>query len=344
MNKNFIISSSSLILLIALILSGCMGLEQGEEIGTVTDVEEEGVVTELETISTRLTMGYIPNIQFAPIYVALEKGYFREAGFDVILEYGDETDAVALVGAGEQKFAIASGEQVLLARAQGLPVTYVAAWYQDFPVGVVSFKDSGIETPESMAGAKIGIPGLYGASYIGFKALLNAGGLTENDVTLLPTGFNQVESMATNQVDASVVYIANEPVVLRSHGYDVNVISVADYLQLVANGLVTNETTIQENPEMVKAFIQAMLLGISDTVGNPDEAYEISIGYVENLAEADRAVQSEILAESIRLWQSDHLGYSDPAGWTNMQEVLLDMGLIKETLDLEKAFTNDLLP
>ena len=335
MNKKHFNSIGSIIFLTAVMLSACSVIEK---------VEEIGVGTKSEVVPTRLTMGYIPNIQFAPVYVALEKGYFSEAGFDVTLEYGDETAAVALVGAGEQTFAIASGEQVLLARAQGLPVTYVAAWYQDFPVGVVSFKDSRIETLESMAGETIGIPGLYGASYIGFKALLNAGGLSENDITLLSTGFNQVESLVSNQVNASVIYTANEPVVLRSQGYDVNVISVADYMQLVSNGLITNETAIQENPEMITAFIEALLLGIADTINNPDEAYDISIEYVENLAEADRTVQGEILAQSIKLWQSDPLGYSDPAGWINMQEVLLDMGLINESLNLEKAFTNDLLP
>jgi hypothetical protein len=65
---------------------------------------------------------------------------------------------------------------------------------------------------------------------------------------------------------------------------------------------------------------------------------------VENLAEADASVQQEILAESIKLWQADRLGYSEPAGWINMQQVLLDMGLLESALDLEEAFTNDLLP
>ncbi len=291
-----------------------------------------------------LTLGYIPNIQFAPIYVALDKGYFIDAGFDVSLNYGSEADAVALVGAGEQAFVIASGEQVLLARAQGLPVTYVAAWYQQFPVGVAALQETGIKVPQDLEGTSIGIPDLSGASYIGLRALLSAADLTEADVDLRVTGYNQVEALATDQVESAVIYLANEPVVLRSEGYPVDVIRVADYLQLVANGLVANEQTIADDPDMIRAFIGALLQGISDTIANPDEAYEISKAYVENLAEADQAVQSEVLATSIKLWQADRIGYSQPAGWINMQGVLMDMGLLTETQDLDKAFTNDLLP
>ena len=299
---------------------------------------------EKELQNVRLTLGYIPNIQFAPIYVSIDKGYFKEAGFEVELEYGNEADAVALIGAGQQTFAIASGEQVLLARAQGLPITYVAAWYHDYPVGVVSFKDRQINKPEDMQGKAIGIPGLYGASYIGFKALLLNAGLTEEDVNLLSIGFNQVEALVSDQAEASVIYIANEPVVLRSQGYDVSMIRVADYLQLVANGLVTNEDMVENDPETVTAFIDAMLKGIHDTIEDPDAAFEISKKYVENLADADRNLQQEILSESIKLYQTDPLGFSESAGWENMQQVLLEMGLLEKSLNLEKAYTNDLLP
>lgn len=329
MTKNRLPVLGILLILLVGVLSGCQnGLTS----------------TEIETIPTRLTMGYIPHIQFAPIYVSLEKGYFSEAGFDVQLEYGNEADAIALVGAGEQTFAIASGEQVILARAQGLPVTYVAAWYRDYPVGVVSFAGEGILTPEDLAGVDIGLPGLYGANYIGLIALLNAGGLKEADVNLLSIGFNQVEALVTGQIKAGAIYLANEPVVLRSQGYEVDVIRVADYLQLVSNGLVTNEMTIENEPEQVAAFVEALLKGIEDAQVDPDEAFEISKKYVENLADADETLQKEILAESIKLWQTDPFGYSDPAGWSNMQEVLLGMGLINEAVDLEKVFTNEFLP
>ena len=329
MDKNHWLLWGGILIIISVILFGCQGTQKPSA-DTV--------------VPTRLTMGYIPNIQFAPVYVAMEKGYFSQAGFEVELEYGNEADAVALVGAGEQTFAIASGEQVLLARAQGLPVTYVAAWYQEFPVGVVSMSEQQIKVPENLSGERIGIPGLYGASYIGFKALLNAGGLRESDVDLLSIGFNQVESLVTEQVDAAVIYLANEPVILRSQGYEVNVIRVADYLQLVANGLVTNEEAIEKEPERVRAFIGALLNGIEDTIENPDEAYAISEKYVENLAEANESVQKEVLAESIELWRTERPGFSEPAGWINMQQVLLDMGLLEESIDLNEVFTNELIP
>ena len=299
---------------------------------------------EPEIIPTRLTMGYIPNIQFAPVYVAIEKGYFRDAGFEVELEYGNEADAVALIGAGDQTFSIASGEQVLLARAQGLPITYVAAWYKEFPVGVVSLSEQNITAPQDLEGKSVGIPGLYGASYIGFRALMGAAQLKEEDLTLVSIGFNQVEALVSGQVQSAVIYLANEPSVLHSQGYDVDVIAVADYLKLVANGLVTNEKTIQEDPELVRAFSEALLKGISDAAEDPEEAYEISKKYVENLEEADEALQKEVLAESIKLWQLDQPGYSDPAGWENMQTVMLEMGLLESPLELEKVFTNDFIP
>ena len=292
----------------------------------------------------RLSLGYIPNIQFAPLYVAVERGYFAEAGIEVEFDYSFETDAVALVGADELQFAVVSGEQVLLARAQGLPVVYVAAWYQKYPVSVIAKSEQGITTPSDLRGKTIGLPGLYGANYIGLRALLHAGGLSESDVTLDSIGYTQVAALAAGRDQAVSVYTANEPLQLRAQGYDLTELRVADYVQLASNGLITNETTAAGNPDLVRGMVAALLHGLSDTIADPEAGYQISLGYVETLAQADTAVQKQVLATSIDLWKADRLGESNPAAWENMQTVLLDVGLLTKPLDLSKAFTNEFIP
>lgn len=295
-------------------------------------------------IDVSLPVGYIPNVQFAPLYVAIEKGYFTKEGINLTLDYSFETDAVALLGANELQFAIASGEQVLLARNQGLPVVYVTAWYQKYPVAVASKSGKGILKPEDLRGKVIGVPVLSGASYIGLRAILEAGGLSEDDVSLGVIGFSQVEMLATDRVDAAVVYVANEPVVLEGQGYPTDLICVDDYLTLVSNGLITNEKTLAEEPELVKSMIRALLHGMSDVLADPDEAYRISTKYVETLAQADETVQKQVLARSIELWQGASLGKSDPVAWNNMLAILVKMGMVPGDMDVTRAFTNDFLP
>jgi NitT/TauT family transport system substrate-binding protein len=303
-----------------------------------------GTTTAPNMVDVLLPVGYIPNVQFAPLYVAIEKGYFAKEGINLKLDYSFETDAVTLLGANELQFAIASGEQVLLARTRDLPVVYVAAWYQKYPVAVASKSGKGLLKPEDLRGKVIGVPVLSGASYIGLRTILEEGGLSEKDVSLGVIGFSQVEMLATDQVDAVVVYIANEPVVLESQGYLIDLIRVDDYMTLVSNGLVTNEKTLAEEPELVRSMIRALLHGISDVIADPDEAYQISIKYVETLAQADETVQKQVLARSIELWQGGSLGSSDPAAWTNMLLILVKMGMAPGDLGVNSAFTNAFLP
>ena len=319
-----------LMLGLAISLSACGGSQVQNDAGALTKI--------------RLPMGYIANIQYAPFYAAIEKGYFKDAGIEIEFDYSFETDGVKLVGAGELPFAVVSGEQVLLARAQEVPVTYVAAWYQQYPISVIAKSDAGIVTPQDLKGTTIGLPGLFGANYIGLRALLFSAGLSEADVTLVEVGFNQVELFAAGKQNIVVGYAANEPIQLKAQGFDVTELRVADSVQLAANGLLASEKIIAEDPELVRAFVGAFLKGLKFTNENPDEAYALSATYIPNFADLDEKVQKEILATSIEMWKAERLGYSDPQAWENMQTILLEMGLIPENMDLNKAFTNSFVP
>ena len=291
-----------------------------------------------ELMTIRLPMGFVADPQYAPFYVATERGYFAEAGFAVEFDYSFETDGVALVGANELPLAIASGEQVLLARAQGVPVVYVMEWFQKFPIAIVSKAEANIVTPQDLNGRSLGLPGFFGASYVGYLGLLAASDMQPEDVNASDIGFNQIESLLTGQSEAVVGYANNEPVQLAGRGEAVNVIQVADYIDMVANGIITNETTIAENPELVERFVGAVLRGLADTLADPDAAFEISKSYVEGLEDGRKPV----LEASLPLWQADTLGLSDLASWHNTQDVLLDAGLMDNPLaDLTAVFSND---
>ncbi|NIN64394.1 MAG: ABC transporter substrate-binding protein, partial [Anaerolineae bacterium] len=171
-----------------------------------------------------LAMGYIPNVQFAPFYVAVNKGYFAEEDLEIEFDYGMETDLLNLVGTDALQFAVASGDQVILARSQGLPVVYVMTYFQRFPVAIVSLEDVPLEEPSDLIGRSVGIPGLWGASYIGWLALLHSSGIGDQEILLESVGYTQVASLTEGQVEAAVVYAANEPVQLRQAGYDPHII------------------------------------------------------------------------------------------------------------------------
>jgi NitT/TauT family transport system substrate-binding protein len=106
---------------------------------------------------------------------------------------------------------------------------------------------------------------------------------------------------------------------------------------MVANGIITNEETIAQNPELVQGFVNALLHGLQDTLDNPEEAYTISKKYVEGLDDSRKAV----LEASLPLWEADQLGFTDPASWTQTQDILLAMGLLDAPVaNLEAVYTN----
>lgn len=305
-----------------------------------SDTAQEADQPPPELQKIRLGVGFIPNVQFAPLYVAQSKGFYADEGLEVEIEYGFEDDFVALAAQGEREFAVASGDQVILARAQGLPITYVMKWYQRYPVALMIPTAQGITDPASLADKTVGLPGFFGATFVGWKALVHAANINEDALTIADIGFTQAAAVQQGTVDAAMVYIANEPIQLRNEGVEVEVIQVSDYIDLVSNGLVVGDKLMTDDPELVERMVRASLRGLEYTIENPDEAFTIVRDVIPEITDDEAPTQRQVLDASIELWRTDALGLSSQQAWEDSVNFMQETGLLENTVAVDELYTN----
>jgi NitT/TauT family transport system substrate-binding protein len=323
------------ILLAVLLVAGCTAVatpaEPAPDAVTGRDKVELGV-------------GYIPSVQFAPFYVGIDKGFFAEEGIDLQLAHGFENDYLKLVGVGEVPFMIGSGDQVVLGRAQGLPVRYVMNWFARYPVVVMAKPEAAIDEPADLKGRTIGLPGPFGANYVALRAFLEAGGLTEADVKLESIGFTQAAALSEDTVEAAVDYAVNGPVVLAEQGIATTQFGLDGYLSMPANGLITNEETIEANPELVTRMVRATLKSIQYTLANPDEAFAIALKFVPEAGGENEGANRAVFDASLPYWtprQGVTPGATAAADWQSAAEFMQRIGLVDTLVPAEELFTNE---
>lgn len=328
----------SIITVIVLSLTGCAPIASSP----ATDSDDQSPSTELTPV--KLGVGFIPNVQFATFYVGIEKGFYAEEGLDVTLDYGFENDYLKLVGVDELQFMVGSGDQVVLGRAQGLPVRYVMNWYSQYPVVIFAKTEAGITKPADLAGKTIGIPGPFGASYVALRGILEAANLSEADVTLASIGFTQVAAMTEGSIDAAVDYAVNGPVVLAQAGITTTQIKLDDYLQMPANGLVTNEKTVQEKPALVAKMVRASRKAVQYTLDQPDEAFAIALKFVPEAGGDNEAANRAVFDAVLAYWTpaaGATMGATELADWQTAAEFMQRIGLVDMLVPAEELFTNE---
>lgn len=284
-------------------------------------------------------MPYIPNVQFAHFYVAAANGYFADEGLDVSFDYNFENDVVQRIATNNQiTFALASADSILLARSKGLPVKAVMATTQAFPIGFISKQATGITSTADLRGKTIGIPGRFGASYIGLQALLYASNLTENDVTIQEVGFAQVAALTEDKVDVISGYVNNEPIQLKNAGIDVNVLNLSDIYPLASDHLIVSEQTLANDRELVAKFTRALLKGMNDVSANPAKAYQVALTQIPEANQGDSTIGIEVLKATVALWQAADVGVIQVSNWQKTFDLLVQLGLIESTEQLDAAY------
>ena len=296
-----------------------------------------------QTERVRVGLGYLPDVQFAPFYLGAVAGLYEAQGLAVEFQHGFVTELYPLLAQGRLDFVVGDAEDVIALRSQdpeGAPFVYLMALYQRVPNALFSLPDAGIETPEDLRGKTLGMPGLFGSSYTSLQAVLEAAGLTEDDVTIEQIGFTQAEAVLSGRVDVAMGFINNEPVVLGARGVNVDVLPTGSYNPSAGNGVIATDEVL-EGESLVRRFLAATQEAMALTLADPERAFAASAEYVENLGE-DRL---EVLKASLPLYTSpitdaNGLGYTALEGWEGTLKLLTSTGRVTTDLPAEAFFSN----
>ncbi|CAM2007472.1 ABC transporter substrate-binding protein [Acanthopleuribacter pedis] len=270
--------------------------------------------------------GYIPNVQFAPFYLAQHRGYYREAGLEVTMDYTIGPEILKMAALRKVTFASADPDAFLHAVQRRMPLVHVATLYQRYPLALIAKED--IFTSEKLRGKRIGITGTYGSSYLGLKAMLAEMGLRLDQVRVVSIGYTQVAALAQDRVDAVVGYANNEPLSLKALGIHTFTRELQKR-RFPGVGIMTHPEQVKDGKKHVDAFLNATFRALQDLVKDPKAGYEIVVEhYLPELKAEDRyAAAYAVLEASLPYWQSTYQqkegwGQCDPKLWENLAEML----------------------
>ena len=294
-------------------------------------------------------LGYIPSVQFAQFYLALQNGYYADAGLSVEFQNQIDPNLITLVGAGTIDIGIGDGTSVIPAASNAIPIQYVATVYGKFPNIVFAKASSGITVAADLKGKKIGVPGRYGSGWIMLQALLASANLTTDDVQIVEyPDFTQEAAVEQGAVDAATGFTNNEPVLLELHGTKASVLTIDAITPLPGPGLIASKATLGAKRDAIASFVAATLQAMVEIKANPAVGLDAAIKAVPELA-TTRDTQAAILAATIATWsgpvQDAHgLGAIDRDGWTKSIAFLGTLGLVKNPVTTDAIVRDDLLP
>jgi NitT/TauT family transport system substrate-binding protein len=280
-------------------------------------------------------LGYIPSVQFAPFYLAQQKGYYAAEGVAVTFQNDIDANLIPKVGSGQIDVGLADGTSVIPAASQGIPIRYLATIYGKFPSIVFAKAASGVGSAADLKGRKIGIPGKYGSSWVMLQALLSSAKLSTSDVTIVEyPDFGQGAAVAQGAVDAATGFVNNEPVQLEQSGTKATVLTIDAITPLPGPGLIAASATIGAKRAAIAGFVRATLKAMNEIVATPSAGLDASITAVPELA-SQRPLQEAILAATIGAWSPPGAGSSaaltgaiDADGWTRSIDYLKTLNLV----------------
>ncbi|MCA1716304.1 MAG: ABC transporter substrate-binding protein [Actinobacteria bacterium] len=275
---------------------------------------------------------------------AQAEGFFEDAGLEVeIQQPSDPTAVLQLVAAGQSEFGISYENEMTNAAARDVPVRSVMAIMQEPLNSIISLEEAGITAPEDLAGKKVGYAGQSFGSAV-LDTVLREAGEDPSSVEKINVGLDLRPALTSERVDAVVdAYWNIEAVELAQEGFETNVIrlpevGVPNYNELV---VATSGSYAEENPDLVRRFVGALVEGHRYALENPEAARDALLAANEEL---DPEVAEETVGLTVPLFEAERIGYQDPEEWSAYVDWAVENGVLPGPVEVDEVMTNEYLP
>lgn len=291
-----------------------------------------------------LVLDWFPYSAHSGLFVSQERGYFRAEGLAVEIRVPSDPATVSqTVATGRDDFGINYQPDLLLGRAEGVPVVSIAALVQHPLNSILTLQSSGLSRPRDLAGKKVGHAGIPFIELVLDTMLKSdgvAGGL--NEVEFVNVGFDLVPALISKRVDAIVgAFWTTESISAQNQGFPTNIMrieryGVPDYYELI---LVTNEEKIAKQSDLVQRFVRAVTRGYQDAMADPQGAVQLM---KQVKPEVDLAIDSPGVKLLAPLWKPENgvFGWQEENRWVDLAKWMKDNSLLQKDVDAKKAFNN----
>ena len=280
------------------------------------------------------------DLPFVAVYVAKEKGYFRDQSLDVEIQHATSGEHIQLLATDRIQFATGTaGDVMKRVASSGVPIVSIAQIGQRDEQSFAVRADSPILTLKDWEGRLVGYKSTVSADYL---ALVSIGGVDRAKVREVAVGFDP-RVLVDGRVDVYPVFTANEPDTLARLGVPVRLFDPTTYgVPSLGLTFITNRQMVDTKPDVVTRFLRAALRGLADAMADRDAAIDLVMKYAtgEDRAHQRYMMDTEIDAAQNDLTRANGIGAMDRARYVGLRDFLLQYGGITRTVDVDAVFTD----
>lgn len=319
----------SILMVALLILSGCGSAPK----------------TEVPLQKVTVLLDWFPNTNHSGMYIAQEKGFYREEGLEVEIIQPPEGGQVQLLAAGRGDFAVSAQEEVITARSQDIPVVAVAAVIQHNTSGFAAPQDRNIKTPADFEGKTYGGWGSPAEDAV-LKLVMDRYQADFKQLNILNIGSADFFASVQRDVDFAWIFWGWTGIEAGLKDIPLTFIRLSEVdprLDYYTPVLISRDDLLRNQPDLARKFMRATSKGYRYAVQNPDQSAEILLGKVPEL-NRELVIRSQRYLAGEYQHDSPRWGEMKSAVWQGYADFMYESGLLTKRVDTSTAFSNDYLP